>query len=138
MTDTLAGRHPVYSCLAPPHYFGWHERRQAFKPETSRLRLSVAELPWLDYLVRLAYPARNNAYRVLNRNPFNWCGHQRPHKFQGFRLFGQLALEPARPTHRQVGARRVKNGDVPTAIKHGQDIALKVIWGIVFGRQNIT
>lgn len=116
----------------------WH---QSLEPEAGCLDLPVAELPRLNDLVGPAYPRADDADRILQRDPRDRGIQQKPHKIKSFSLFptGNLGREPPRPAHRQMGAGRVGDHQIPVIDRKGiPDITLKMPGRPVFSRKKIA
>jgi hypothetical protein len=97
----------------------------------------MAELVWLDDLVRPTNPTADHRHWVLQCYAWDGCIHQRPHKLQSLGLFDLLAMEMAGTTDRKVGAWWVGNHQIPPVTQNLANITLYVRPAIL-GRQEIA
>jgi hypothetical protein len=87
----------------------------------------VAELPRLDYLVRLTDTATDNTHWILQGNLWHRCIEQPLNKLKCLLLFNQLALKPPCSTDCQMRAWRVSNHYVPTLVQVFKYILLDML-----------
>lgn len=118
---------------------GRREWRQAFKPEMGFLGFAVAEHPGLNDLIRLADVAGDNRLGILQGLEADRCIKQGTHEVQGTGLttVRDLGGKPARAGGGQIGARRVRNQQIPTPVEHVQDVPLDM-FTLGFGGQQVT
>jgi hypothetical protein len=75
----------------------------------------MPELPRLDDLVGLSYPAADNAHRVFKAYPGDWSGQEKTDKLKGFSLpaVASLRFKEASAANCQVRAWRMADHQVP-------------------------
>ena len=130
----------MHSRLSPFHHVRRLQERKSLQPKTSCLGFTVSKLPGMDDLVGLANSARNDANRILERNPFYGGVHQLTNKFQR-RLLPTVSLFFRKvPCTRycEVGAWRVSDHQVPFISKQRENIPRNVERGTILTRQKIA
>ena len=116
---------------------GRHQLRQSFQPQTSGLRFSMSELPRLDDLTWLPYPATDDAHGILKGDFRNGSVEQPPNEIQRGLLptVGAFRREVTSAGHREVRTRRVSNHQVEPVPDDVEHIALVVRTRHVGGKQ---
>src|SRR6185312_14568841 len=105
-----------------------HEQRQTLEPKTSSLGFTMAELPRLNHLVRLANPAADDADRVFQSDTRNRSRQElgNEHKRPLLHTAGALGFKVPGTGDRQVRAGRMTNHQVPAIANHIENVALVV------------
>ena len=75
------------------NYLRWLQFGQVLEPQAGCLGFTVAKLPRLNDLLGGGDGAADDADRIFNAPPVDWCRHQQPHKVQSLGLLALLAVE---------------------------------------------
>lgn len=110
-------RHPPHSLIPFRDYLCWAKRRKTFQPQTSCFRLSVTELPRLNYLVRFSVHGGHDGHGIFDRDSLA-VGKDHLHKENTCFLLPEITLffwKPSRAAHSKVSAWRVSYQQIPRA-----------------------
>ena len=111
---------------------------QVFKPQAGGFCFAVAELPWLNDLIRLADLRAYDADGIFQGNFLDRCVEKPAHKSKRPLLFRFSVLEPPRTGNCKIGAGWMSDHDVPAITQEFKNIPPYVKFIIAFTWKKIT
>lgn len=115
------------------HISGRGKLWKTLEPEARRLRLRLAKLPGLDYLVRPAVDAAHDPYRILDGDMRHMVERRESEEEAYAHLLPPVApllLEPSGARDREMGAWRECHHGIPGKLCHLQRVCLDVPLGV--------
>lgn len=116
-----------------------HQRRQATKPKTGGLDLTMPELPRLDNLVRLSHMTADDGYRVFKSDARDRRIQQTTHEFESLLLHTRSTFrcKVTSPRHGKMRTGRMRHHQVPTIANNVKNVTL-VMSTRRFSRKQVT
>ena len=123
--------------LTTSYNIGRPEWLQTLEPEAGSLNLTVAELPGLEHLIRLAHLGADDRHGVFQRDHRNRRGEQSAHEIKRLLLDTRLTFgrEMTSTRHRQMCARRMAHHQVPTITDDVKHVTSVVVTWHLSGKQ---